>query len=203
MTKIEYLEKLEQKLHVLPEYDKRKALDYYDGYFSNAESEEAAILQLGTPGEVAATILADYVNRANAPLPAFSKPPETVRYETASSGSKSGLFLIGLFTFPIWLPLLITLIALAFALVVTVLAVIFAVGVASVALFIAGIVGLISSPFILFQDFGLAMYLGGTGLIALGLGIFTIQLASLLIKSFPAGLRFASSRIARRGSHGR
>ena len=61
MSRKEFMEQLERLLRELPEQERREALEYYDGYFDDAgEEQEAAVIQeLGSPGKVAAMILAD------------------------------------------------------------------------------------------------------------------------------------------------
>jgi len=59
MNKMEFLEQLHRNLRALPETEKGDALEYYEGYISDAENESEAITRLGTPDEVAATILAN------------------------------------------------------------------------------------------------------------------------------------------------
>ena len=60
MKRIEYMERLEQLLLVLPEEEREEALQYYHDYFDDAgvEKEETVIRELGTPEEVAAKIRA-------------------------------------------------------------------------------------------------------------------------------------------------
>ena len=60
MNRIEYMERLEQLLLVLPEEEREEALQYYHDYFDDAgvENEENVIRELGTPEEVAAKIRA-------------------------------------------------------------------------------------------------------------------------------------------------
>ena len=61
MSRKEFMEQLERLLGELPEQERREALEYYNGYFDDAgEEQEAAVIQeLGSPGKVAAMILAD------------------------------------------------------------------------------------------------------------------------------------------------
>ena len=57
MTKAEYMKKLEENLASLPTWDRADALDYYENYFADANDDEKVIAELGTPEQLAATIL--------------------------------------------------------------------------------------------------------------------------------------------------
>ncbi len=79
MTRTEYLKSLEKLLAVLPETERRDALDYYEEYFDAAgpDREAATIAELGTPEEVAQKILEgqDFV-----PAEVPSAPDNTIPY---------------------------------------------------------------------------------------------------------------------------
>jgi len=205
VTKAEYLEKLNQKLRVLPKSERCDALEYYDGCISDSESEEEAIMQLGTPGEVAANILAHYVERGNS----SARMPHTISDErtpgaTGSSGMKTALVIIlALFALPVGLPIVIAIAAVAFTLFVALCAIVFAVAVAGISLLVTGIVALLAFPRVIFQSLGLAVSLFGIGLMSLGLGILLIKSTTILMRGFPKISRFVSKKIIRRSSHGR
>ncbi|MCL2839974.1 MAG: DUF1700 domain-containing protein [Defluviitaleaceae bacterium] len=199
MTKIEFLTQLENRLKVLPVNERQDALDYYEGYISDAENETAAIAQLGTPGEVAANILANYVSKT--PSHGYSR---TVRKEGAGGAKTAVMVILALFAIPIGLPLAIALAAVAFSLFIALLSVVFAVGVTGVALVVSGIIAIVTFPIFLVQDFSSALVVGGTGLIGLGLGIWFIRLTTTLTRwGFPRVARFTANKILRRNTHGR
>ena len=128
MTKGDYLAQLAHKLRVLPENERQDALEYYDGYLSDAENERTAIAQLGSPGEVSANILANYVakssgayeadqasgqngTRGAAPIKAAGRGESDVR---GARGIKTAwMIILALFALPIGLPLVISLAAVA------------------------------------------------------------------------------------------
>ena len=62
MNRREYLKRLEQLLLILPEEEREEALQYYSDYFDDAgiEKEDAVILELGSPEEVAAKVRAGF-----------------------------------------------------------------------------------------------------------------------------------------------
>ena len=65
MKRIEYMERLEQLLLVLPEEEREEALQYYHDYFDDAGVEkEEVIRELGTPEEVAAKIRAGFAGES-------------------------------------------------------------------------------------------------------------------------------------------
>lgn len=205
MTKSDYLEQLSHKLRVLPESERRDAVEYYDGYISDADDEAAAISSLGTPGEVAANILANYVtgNTAeNSPTEVtLSGPPAKTPWY---AGIKTTwVVILALFAVPIGVPLAIAVAAVAFALVITLGSLILAFAFTGVAFVIAGIFGFLTLPFIVFQDFGFAILSAGSWLLLLGFGILFIRLTALCMRGFPAISRFVSKKIIGRKNHGR
>ena len=192
MTKAEYLEQLSQRLSALPRGERRDALEYYDGYLSDAEDEAAAIARLGAPGEVAADILAEHVAKG----PAVSK--------AGANGIKTAwMVALAVFALPVGLPVAIALAASVLALFVVLLAVILALGAGGLGSLLAGMAGLIMFPLTVAQSAALALIAGGAGLISLGLGILLIKCAAALLMGFPAIARFAGKKIAGRKRHGK
>ena len=60
MTRNEFMTALRKRLSHLPAEEQDAALKYYEEYFDEAESEEEAARQLGSPDAIADRILADY-----------------------------------------------------------------------------------------------------------------------------------------------
>jgi len=199
MTKTEFLAQLDSRLRVLPDSERRDALEYYDGYLSDANKdgegngnagmdEAAAIVRLGTPGEVAAQIMADYAVHRTAT-------------RKAKQGSvKSVWFIIlALFAVPIGLPVAIAVAAVAFSLLVTLLSVILSFGVAGIACVIGGVSCAIISPFVLVQHFGLGLATIGSAVLAAGLGLVFIRLTIMLFRDGLGGIsRFVGKTILHR-----
>jgi len=179
MTKSEFLAQLSDKLRVLPVSDQQDALEYYEGYISDAENEAAAIAELGNPNEVAATILANYVSHQNPKNHNHSHSHTPPRGRRKIKTAYIAIFAI--FAVPIGIPLAAT----AFGLIVALLAIIFSVVVTGVALLAAGGVALISSPFVLFRDFWFGLFLGGLGIASLGLGFLAFKGGIKLAGGFP------------------
>ena len=57
MTKGEYLTKLKNLIQALPAEEQEEALAYYSDYFDDAESDDKVIEELGTPEELAKSII--------------------------------------------------------------------------------------------------------------------------------------------------
>ncbi|MCL2199754.1 MAG: DUF1700 domain-containing protein [Defluviitaleaceae bacterium] len=189
MTKVEFMKQLNNRLQILPESERRDALEYYEGYISDADSEEAALAQLGTPAEVAAKII------ANATFPAEASPPPPP--PAGISGVKTAwLVILAIFAVPIGFPVIITLASVAFALFIVLIVLIFTFFILGVSLLFAGIVSIFSFPFIMFQDFGASLLALGGGLVTIGVCIFVFNLMAWILRGFPVIPRYVSKKIS-------
>jgi uncharacterized membrane protein len=213
MGKYEFLGSLEKKLRVIPANERRDAMEYYEGYITDAESEAAAIEQLGSPGEVAAIILANYVSREPE---AMDECTEVITNECTSGaegeppkketggwdGAKIALVIIfAIFAVPIAFSLAVAVAAVAFALFVTLVALVFSFAVTGIALLVMGVASVIFFPFIVFQSVSLALFVMGTGIFGFGLGILFVKLAAVMMSLFPLISQFVSNKILRRVRH--
>ncbi|MCL2364405.1 MAG: DUF1700 domain-containing protein [Defluviitaleaceae bacterium] len=208
MTKSDFLAQLAHKLRVLPEAERRDALDYYEGYISDADSEEAALAQLGTPGEVAAMILAEYMAKDPVPQATAGPYPTTAGHyypPPRRSGMRNALVIIAaLFAVPIGLPIAIGVAMAAFGLFISLVMVVFSLGLGGAIGIIGGIISLITVPFVLFSDSGFALMQAGMGLAAIGMGILMLGAAWKAASGFAWIARFVSKKIMKRGiRHGR
>ncbi|MCL2557812.1 MAG: DUF1700 domain-containing protein [Treponema sp.] len=192
MTKDEFLKSLEKRLRALPWTDRRDALEYYEGYLNDAESEAEAMAQLGSPSQVAASILAERAAGGELPM-------------EGSAGRRKGrgvkiawLIILAIFALPVGLPLTIALASVALALFLALLAIVFAFAVSALAIGLSGLAGIALFPFILAQDAPLALFYGGMGFAALGAGMLLVLLVPFLMKGFPMLARFVAKKI-----HGR
>ena len=190
MTGNEFLSKLEHRLRALPENERHDALEYYMGYLADAEYDEAtAIERLGTPGEVAAKIIAEY---------ALVEAPET------EPPKKHGLqvawtVILAVFAVPVGLPLALAAGAVAFALLVAIFSLLFAFGATAFSLAIGGALSLILGIVSLFYNLPLALMVFGGALFVLGVGVLFMKLTAVLAKSgFRLVARFAGRFILRR-----
>ena len=167
MNKLEFLTRLRNSLERggMPVEDINDALTYYEEVFMDAGfgKEEETAASMGAPEEVAVNILRESgitpppapQNIAAAPQPQKKKP---------SGGAIAASIIIGVLTFPIWLPLLIAAVTILFVVIVVLLSLVFA--------FIAAGIGLIIGGFaILFEVPSVALMALGAGFIITGLVI--------------------------------
>jgi len=200
MTKTEYLEQLRRKLRAMPENELQDALEYYDGYLSDAEDEGAAMALLGSPGEVAANIL---INHA-AEEPAAGGSGQSAGKAGAKGIRAAWMVALVIFALPVGLPLVMVLAALAFSLTISIVITVGAIG---LGLLSGGVVGLVFFPMVVLQDAGTALLFLGQGLASLGFGILFIKFTAVLMKGFPMIARFVKgkirNKIARRNRHGK
>ncbi len=165
MNRNEFLEQLRRKLRKLPAEEAQDALSYYEQYFDDAgeENEASAILELGSPANAAAQIIADYaVKEADTPFD----------QKTAKRGlSTVWVVILSIFAAPVALPLALVFAAFIFMLLMMVLAVVFSFGITGVALLAAGLATVLLSVPIFFQSLSSAIFYLGTGLVSFGLGI--------------------------------
>lgn len=195
MTRELFMSELDRKLRVLPYSERQDALEYYEGYLNDANDVDSAILGLGTPGEVAATILAEYVEKA---------PRKGVRHERRQAGGLRTALVItlALFAVPIGLPLIITVASVSFALILALGSVVFAFGASAAALVIGGIASLVFSPFVMFQNFGAGLIMAGNGLVFLAVAILFVYLTKNIARGFTLIAKFVGGTISRRRAHG-
>lgn len=79
MTKKEYLKKLEELIFALPQEEKTEALEYYSNYFDDANDDDEVFKELGTPEELAKSILEK-----------FACVPEKAKKEEENSSESEG-----------------------------------------------------------------------------------------------------------------
>jgi len=127
------------------------------------------------------------------------KTEEPRQYENTKSGSNTWKFVVLLCTFPIWLPVVISLASAAFGLFMGLLGVSFAIAAIAVAGFVmvgAGFVSIGYGISTLFLNFTSAFYPIGAGLIVAGLGILVAYLfTKLTVFTFKSEFKLAGSVI--------
>jgi len=189
-SKAAFLTELQRKLKGLPESEIIAAVAYYDEYLSEAgfDNEAAAIAELGSPAEVAAGILGDYVYA------------DTTSEEKSTKKGLTALWLVvvGLLASPIALPIAIVLIALIFALLVTVLSVVFSLFVAAIAMIVGGVLYLGAGFFTLFFHFASGIMTIGYGLVATALGCALMAALIWLTQVTVNGLAKLGAKILQR-----
>ncbi|MBQ8599588.1 MAG: DUF1700 domain-containing protein [Oscillospiraceae bacterium] len=161
MTRGDFLRELRYRISYLPKEEQDAAMAYYMEYFEEAGDDAAVLLELGSPAEVAARIIADYNSRNNS-MPVQQKQPQERK------GCLPG-FLVGVLatvSSPVWLPLIAVAAILFLVLIFVVFILLFVLGVVAVSLFGAALkVIFISIPTAIF-GIGTALLLFGLLILA-------------------------------------
>jgi len=180
MTSAEYLYELRKRLRKLPPEEIDQAMSYYEEYLSEVgpEGEAETIDRLGTPAQVASSIISEY---------AMKDMSGQAEVQQKSSGVKTmWIVIIAVLASPIAIPIAIALFAVVLALLIVVFSVYISLFAAAAAMAIAGvvatglsIVGLFAAPIEAIALMGIALICLALGL-ALGIGVF--KLCQLTIK---------------------
>jgi uncharacterized membrane protein len=180
MTAAEYLYDLRKRLSKLPPQEIQQAMSYYEEYFAEAgpEGEAELINRLGTPAQVASTIISEYA------IKDMSGEGET---KSKGSGFKTmWIVIIAVLASPVAIPIAIALLAVVFSLLVALFSIFFSFFVAALAMVVAGVVaavvgvvGLFTFPIEAIAIMGVSLIIVSLGL---ALGIGTIKLFQLTIK---------------------
>jgi len=198
LTKDEFLSQLGYKLRVLPKNERRDALEYYEGYLSDADDERTAIAQLGSPGEVAAIILADHVEKG-VDLGRAEGGGFWRRLKSGGGGIRAAwMIILALFALPFGLPFIIVMALIPFMLFIFLGTFVITFGALSISFFGAGIVSMILSPFVLVQEFSFGLVVVGTGVLLTGLGILMGKFLLFSMSGFGALAKAISRSIRRR-----
>jgi uncharacterized membrane protein len=112
------------------------------------------------------------------------------------------VIILALFALPVGLPVLLTLVMVPFTLFVSLGAVLIAFVAVGFAVFVAGGISLLVTPFTLFADISFGLLTGGIGLVFLGIGILLARLVPVIMDGFGAVARLVARKI-RRFQHGR
>ena len=198
MNKVEFLTRLRNRLENggMAADDINDALTYYDEVFLDAGfgKEEETAASMGSPEEVAVNLLREsgiHVNPSPAMPPQRNNIPQNNQefaYQNTQNNFQNGypyaqpapqtkqksagfsvaMAIIAILTFPIWLPILITVVALLFSLIVVVFSLIVALVATAGGMLFGGIVCLFEAPPI--------------GMMILGISIFLIGLIILICK---------------------
>ncbi|MFI3200510.1 MAG: DUF1700 domain-containing protein [Eubacteriales bacterium] len=142
MNKELFLEQLERLLSELPSSEREEAMEYYRNYFEDAGvEEEKVIVALGNPALVAKQIKENFQEDTSTyeysengftgtsddtnTKVSVVREVESTKEKTSKKTNTTNrilLIIIGILTVPIWLPLLITVVAVMFAILVSVMA---------------------------------------------------------------------------------
>lgn len=198
MTKLEFLEKLNSRLQMLPEDELQDALAYYDEMIDDKTesglSEEEAVLELGSPEDIAREMTIS--------LPLTTLIKQKYKRKNPWKGWEIALLCLGA---PIWLPLVLIAIVLAFVLYALIwvgVALLWAVdatlAATSLTCLLAAFPLLFASPSNALFDFGLGLLCAGIGAI----GFFgCLKLSKSTYKLNKYILKKIKSAIIRRDEH--
>ena len=180
MTRTEFMAALRSRLSHLPAEEQDAALRYYEEYFDEADSEEEASRQLGSPEDIAARILGEGA-QAQAEQPQTAQQPVQPTKPKHSPWFWAGIVTLCIFASPVLLGvaaaalgLLISAAAIVLALAAAVICPFLALSVSMLATFVlcfymaAGAAGIFAPGAVLLCGIGLLC--GALGLLS---GVFT------------------------------
>ena len=175
MDKYDFLLALEKRLEGLPEADRQASLDFYsemlDDLMEGGMTERDAVESLGSVDAIAEEILMD------TPLPKLVKAKMKKR---RLSGLEITLLAVG---FPIWLPILVSLLSVIFAIYVSLWAVVISLYAANVAMAACAPTGILAAVVLFASGKPTAALLFlGAGLALAGLSILWFLLCNLTAK---------------------
>lgn len=170
MKKEAYLQRIRQLLQNLPEEDRERSLAFYaesiDDRMEDGMSEEEAVASLESPEEAAKSILMD------TPLPALVK----ARVKQRHMGALEILLLV--LGFPLWFPLLLTLLILELTVYLVAWTLVLSLGAVVLALGLSAVACIIAAVYCIFK--------GGLGLTLLGLGACLVLTGLTILLGFAA-----------------
>ena len=165
MNKQEFLKALSDRLQGIPKEDREKSIEYYsemiDDRTEDGLTEEQAVKAMGNVGDIADKIIND--------MPVEKLLKTKIMPERKLSALEIVLLTIG---FPIWFPIGISLIAVAFALYLVLWVLILCIYVVAFSFAVSGIASIIALFMSIWGGQALSgMFLFGCGMVLLGLAI--------------------------------
>lgn len=164
MNRTEFSSELEARLTGLPEEEIKRQLQYYaeliDDRMEEGMGEEEAVAALGAPGEIAETV--------------FGELPILARVRAAkprSTGRKVLNILLLVLGSPIWLSLLVALVAVILAVVVSLWAAVLGLGAGALGAGLGGLVIAARGVVTLVSAYPVSIFVLGGGMAAVGVGI--------------------------------
>ncbi|MCL2820484.1 MAG: DUF1700 domain-containing protein [Oscillospiraceae bacterium] len=161
MTRNDFINELKKKLRKLPYDEIKEAVDYYEGYFSDAgeENEQAVLAELGSPSAVASQIIANFAVK---------------EADTEKSAKKNWrtmwLVILAVFASPVAIPIALSIGVVALSLVIVLIAILFSFFISGVAVFFSGIASIIAGFLVILQSVPTTLFYVGAGFIMLGVG---------------------------------
>lgn len=176
MDKLDFLMALEEALSQLPEEDRRASIEYYaeliDDRMEEGMSEADAVASLGTAEKIAEQILMD--------MPLSKLVKGKVKNRRKLQTWEILLLILG---FPLWLPILISVLAVIFSVYVSLWSVIISLYAIFVAL-AGSAVGILVGSVVLciFSGIPQGLFLMGAGLVCAGLALLFLPVCNLAAK---------------------
>lgn len=178
MNKYEFLAQLRAALSSVPQEEREAAMSYYEEFFSDAgeENEQAVIASLGSPGDLAQSIIDENRNdttqnsdSSGFDSSTFTPPPTPAQQRSGWTGGQVALLVVLLvLSSPIWLGLLVGLFGAIIGIFAALIGIIAAFGACAVGFIVAGIGSFIAGA-------------PAIGLFSVGLSLFFIGLFPLAI----------------------
>lgn len=160
MGKEEFLRQLEFNLQALNETEKKKSITYYEeiisDYIENGMSEEQAVQKVGNPGNIAKDLL---------------DSNDSIELKLPSTGNRIINISLIVLGFPLWGCLLLSVALFVFSIYVLIWCVPFMAGAGCIGFFIASIVSIIGSPFVMLKNVPIGMLQLGAGIASLGFSV--------------------------------
>lgn len=172
MNKYEFLSRLRGALSSLSKEEREAAMSYYEEFFSDAgeENEQAVIASLGTPEELARSIINENAKDETtasesgnaAQRSGFVPPPTPAQTARRWTGGQIALIVIlAVFASPVWFGLLGGIFGIIVCLFGIAIGLFGGICASAVAFFISGIVSLFSEPVVGIFLLGIALILCG------------------------------------------
>ncbi|MCL2332180.1 MAG: DUF1700 domain-containing protein [Actinomycetia bacterium] len=192
MNKTEYLAELRSRLKNLPAGEVDEALSYYEEYLNDAgpENEAITLAALGTPAEVAASIISDYAVRGVS--------GEEGKKSTGNGLSVIWIVILGILASPIALPLAIAAVVVIVALLASAFAVLLSLAASAVALVVSGLASMVGGAIVMFQSFATGLLFIGTGLISIAVGIALGLAVAWLTKITVRGIALLGAKLLKK-----
>ena len=176
MNKYEFLAQLRNALSSVPLEEREAAMSYYEEFFSDAgeENEQAVIASLGSPEELARSIINE--NRKDTEQPAnpsadssgfdagaFTPPPTPAQQNSGWTGGQIALIVVLLvLSSPIWLGLLVGLFGAIIGIFAAIIGIIVAFGACGIASLVTGMAALFTgNPTAGLFGLGLSLFIAG------------------------------------------
>jgi uncharacterized membrane protein len=187
MNKKVFMAELKRCLKHLPKEDREDALAYYEEYLEEmgVDEEQDVTQQIGTPKDVARGILADCTDKH-------------IDEQKEQGGAKNGakviwLIILGICASPVAIPIIMAAVLLLFALLLVLFSIVVAVLITGISLVAAGFLTMVGAMWAV----GIPQKLvcGGTGLVALALGILLILAIWKLSEFMVRGVAFIFKKL--------